>query len=363
MSHAPRQAVLRARLTDERADALAITDVPNLAYLTGFEAVFDDEPAHIGLVTASSTVVITDSRYFDALSAAAAGTGWRVVMARTTLAETLADELVAAGASNVALETSMPYTRFRSIESAVGVDVVECDGWVEQLRQVKDADEIARIEAAQRLTDAAFDHLIGGVLRAGVTERDVALELEFFMRRSGSEGVAFAPIVASGPNSARPHATPGDRAFADGDFVVLDFGARVGGYCADMTRTVVIGTATERHREIYDAVLAANAAGAAAVQANTPGRDIDAAARSVIVERGFGEYFGHGLGHGVGLEVHELPGLGPRSEAAVPLGSVVTIEPGIYVPGFGGVRIEDLATVEEAGARVLTRSTKALVEL
>jgi Xaa-Pro aminopeptidase len=191
----------------------------------------------------------------------------------------------------------------------------------------------------------------------------VALELEFFMRRAGSEGVAFAPIVASGPNSARPHATPSERALSDGDFVVLDFGARVGGYCADMTRTVVIGSASERHREIYDAVLTANAAGAAAVRADSLGSEIDAAARAVIVERGFGEYFGHGLGHGVGREVHELPGLGPRSTLPVPLGSVVTIEPGIYVPGFGGVRIEDLATVEAGGARILTRSTKSLLEL
>ena len=143
----------------------------------------------------------------------------------------------------------------------------------------------------------------------------------------------------------------------------LDFGARVGGYCADMTRTVVIGSASERHREIYESVLAANEAGAAAVRAGALGCDIDGAARAVIVERGFGEYFGHGLGHGVGLEVHELPGLGPRSKAPVPLGSVITIEPGIYVPGMGGVRIEDLVVVEEGGARVLTHSTKELLEV
>jgi Xaa-Pro aminopeptidase len=337
--------------------------VPNIAYCTAFGGVFDEEPAHIALVTQTSTVIITDSRYLEALSSAAIDSDWRVVIARTTLAEALVEELASAGVAGVALETSAAYSRFRSLESAIGIPVAECDGWVEQLRQVKDAGEIARIEAAQQLTDAAFDHLVGGVLRAGALERDVALELEFFMRRAGSEGVAFAPIVASGPNSARPHATPSERALSDGDFVVLDFGARVGGYCADMTRTVVIGSASERHREIYEAVLAANAAGAAAVRADSLGSEIDAAARAVIVERGFGEYFGHGLGHGVGREVHELPGLGPRSTAPVPLGSVVTIEPGIYVPGFGGVRIEDLATVEAGGARVLTRSTKSLLEL
>ncbi|MDR3685741.1 MAG: M24 family metallopeptidase, partial [Coriobacteriia bacterium] len=220
-----------------------------------------------------------------------------------------------------------------------------------------------RIDAAQQITDAAFDHLLAGVLRPGVSERDVALELEFFMRRAGSQGVAFDPIVASGPNAAKPHANPSERLLTEGDFVVLDFGARVGGYCADMTRTVVIGSSSDRHREIYDAVLTANAAGTAAVCPERTGSEIDRAAREVIAQRGFGEYFGHGLGHGVGLEIHELPGLGPRSELRVPLGSVVTVEPGIYVPGFGGVRIEDLVVVDESGARVLTRSTKDLLEL
>ena len=354
---------LRSRLVVEGVDAIALTSVPNVAYCTAFDGVFDAEPAHIALVTGKTAVLITDSRYLEALITAAEGSAWRVVIARATLAETLADELATVGARSVALETSLPYSRFRSFESALSISVVECDGWVEQLRQVKDADEIARIDAAQQITDAAFTHLVDGVLKAGASEREVALELEFFMRQAGSEGVAFDPIVASGPNSAKPHATPGGRLLAEGDFVVLDFGARVGGYCADMTRTVVIGRAGDRHREIYDSVLAANAAGAAAVRPGRRGSEIDSVARAVISERGFGENFGHGLGHGVGLEIHELPGVGPRSEPEIPLGAVITIEPGIYVPGFGGVRIEDLVVVGEAGAQVLTRSIKDLLEL
>jgi Xaa-Pro aminopeptidase len=357
-----RTAALRERLHAEHADAVALTSVPNIAYCTGFEGVFDDEPAHVALVTATSAILITDSRYVEALSASAESGEWRIVLATTSLAEVLGDELSAAGVERVALETSQAYGRYRAFEKALGVTVVECDGWVESLRQTKDAEEILAIESAQALTDGAFDHILGA-LHAGARESDIALELEIFMRRAGSDGVAFAPIVASGPNSALPHATPGERVFSEGDFVVLDFGARIGGYCADMTRTVVIGEATERHREVYDAVLAANAAGAAAVAAGIPARDIDAAARAVIDDRGFGTYFGHGVGHGVGREVHELPGLGPRSEALVPLGAVITVEPGIYVPGFGGVRIEDLAVVEASGARVLTRSTKELLEL
>lgn len=353
---------LRARMREERADALAVTHVPNVAYVTGFEGAFDAEPAHIALLTDTTAVIITDSRYVEVLTTAAQGTDWRVVLAKTTLADAFASELRALAIERVALETSLPYSRYRSLEKAAGVTVVECEGWIEALRQVKAPEEISAIEAAQAMTDLAFDHILGA-LHSGVSEREIALELEFFMRTGGSEGVAFSPIVAAGPNSALPHATPGDRLLAKGDFVVLDFGARVGGYCADMTRTIVIGKASERHREIYDTVRAANAAGAAAVRAGLSGRDIDGAARAVIADGGFGEYFGHGLGHGVGREIHEQPGIGPRSESPVPLHSVITIEPGIYIPGFGGVRIEDLAVVEESGARILTRSAKALLEL
>lgn len=353
---------VRARLRREQVDALAVVDVRNVAYITGFEGVFDDEPAHVLLVTETAATLFTDSRYVSAATAAAEGSACEVRLVTTELIEWVCSAARDAGVKRLALESSLPYWRFGAFQERFGEQVVPAANWIEALREVKEPAEIERIVAAQEITDRAFEH-IAGAIRSGASERDVALDLEFFMRRAGSDGVAFAPIVASGPNSALPHATPSGRVFAHGDFVVLDFGARVDGYCADMTRTVVIGKASERQREIYDTVLAANIAGASAVQAGLPGREIDAVARAVIAERGFGEYFGHGLGHGVGREVHELPGVGPRNDAAIPLGSVVTIEPGIYIPGFGGVRIEDLAVVEEAGARVLTRSTKDLLEL
>jgi Xaa-Pro aminopeptidase len=353
---------LRAKLAAEHVDAVALTSVPNIAYCTGFLGVFDDEPAHVAVVGAAGAVLYTDSRYFDALTTAAKGSEWQVRLVKESLTEIVARELDEAGATSVALETSQPYDRYQAFATALAATVVPASGWVEELRAVKDAGEIASHEAAQALTDRAFDHILG-TLRPGVAEARIALDLEYFMRSEGSEGVAFAPIIASGPNSALPHATPGSRELQQGDFVVLDFGARLGGYRADMTRTVVIGSASERHREIYSAVLAANAAGTEAVRAGLTGREIDAAARAVIAERGFAEHFGHGLGHGVGLEIHEQPGVGPRSEGVVPLGAVITIEPGIYIPGFGGVRIEDLVVVEEAGARVLTRSPKELLEL
>lgn len=352
---------LRARVRSEGADAIALVDVPNLAYCTGFRRVFDAEPAHVALVSADEAVLITDSRYLDALQCAAVGTPWSVRLAERDLVES-AMRALPSGVRTLALETSLPHARYLAFAEGFLGDAVEASGWVEELRQIKDAEEIASISAAQELTDRAFEHVVG-IVAAGVSERDIALEIEFFMRRQGSEGVAFPPIVASGPNSAMPHASVTERELAAGDFVVLDFGARVDGYCADMTRTLVVGKATDRHRDVYEAVLAANVEGIDGARAGLLGKDVDAAARAVIAERGFGERFGHGLGHGVGLEVHELPSVGPRSEKPLLAGMVVTVEPGVYLPQFGGVRIEDLIVVEASGARVLTRSTKDLIEV
>jgi Xaa-Pro aminopeptidase len=354
---------LRKRLVDEGVDAFAAVAVPNVIYVTAFRGVFDTEPAHVALVSVEDAVLFTDSRYVTAFREAAEGSPWRVEVATGDVGKAAARAAKSVGFARLGLESTLPHARFLAIADQFGGEVVSAGGWIEELRTVKDADEIAAIEAAQAVTDRTFDHLVEHVLARGKSEREIALELEFFMRREGSEGVAFAPIVASGSNAALPHATPSDRELADGDLVVLDFGARVGGYCADMTRTVCMGRPNGEQRAIYEAVLSANRAGAQAVVAGRSGRDIDAAARAVIVAAGFGEHFGHGLGHGVGLEVHERPGVGSHSTSAVPLGSVITIEPGIYIPGMGGVRIEDLAVVEEGGARVLTRSAKELIEI
>ena len=362
MNASARVVALRGQFEEDGPTAFVITDPVNIAYLTGFEGVFDGEDAHVVVVTRETTVIYTDMRYAEALSRAAADTSWEVVAVRENLYITMCAELTAAGIGSIALETSAPHGRFRFISREFRGNVEAIDQWVEEIRQVKDDEEIHRIEAAQELTDRAFDYILDHV-RPGAAERDVALELEFFMRREGSEGVAFAPIVASGPNSALPHAKVTGRAIETGDFVKLDFGARVDGYCADMTRTVVVGCASDRQREIHRVVLAANLAGIEAVRGGVQGSSIDAAARAVIDSAGFGEQFGHGLGHGVGMEVHELPSVSARGTKSVRVGSVITIEPGVYVPGFGGVRIEDLVVVEHNGSRVLTRSPKDLIEL
>lgn len=362
MNSAPRLKTLRDRLEGRPNAAHVVTRAINVAYITGFEHVFDDEDAHAAVITIDRSILYTDSRYAAAAAAAAKGTPWDVRVARDGVLATACEDLQRDGATWLGLEASLPYHRFMSASRRFDGDVEACDGWVEDVRQSKSAEEIERIIAAQRLTDLAFQHILDFV-KPGLTEAAIALELEFFMRREGSQGVAFAPIVASGPNSALPHAKVTERTLRARDFLKLDFGARVDGYCADMTRTVVIGTASERQLDMYEAVLAANLAGIAAVRPGLSGKAIDAVARQVIDARGYGDRFGHGLGHGVGLEVHELPGVGPRCAKEISTGSVVTIEPGVYEPGYGGVRIEDLVVVEESGARVLTGSPKGIIEL
>ncbi len=362
MIAAHRLETLRRRLAGEEIQAIIVSNPHNVAYLTGFEGVFDGEDAHAAVITAEHALVYTDGRYAEVMRREAAETDWRVVQPVSNLYLTLAADLEEIGMEQVAIEESVPHGRFRFLSREFEGNVIAVDQWVEEIRQVKDAEEIRRIAEAQKLTDAAFDYIVGRV-RPGAVEREIALELEVFMRRNGSEGVAFPPIVASGPNSSLPHAKVTEREFSAGDFVKMDFGARVDGYCADMTRTVVLGQASTRQREVYEGVLAANLAGIAAMVAGRPGADVHEAARSALEERGLAELFTHGLGHGVGMEIHELPYVGPRGTKSVLEGSVVTVEPGVYEPGIGGVRIEDLVVVESDGVRVLTATPKDLLEL
>lgn len=357
-----RLAAFRRRLDAEEVAAALITLPANMRYLTGFDGVFDDGIAAACLVTPDVARFYTDFRYAEAAEAAARGTSWVVHIQRDSPYVELCQELRHEGVETLALEASVPYGRFKFISEQFSGRVIVVDQWVEELRQVKEAGEVDAIERAAALTDAAFDHVMG-LIAVGMREVDVAIELDAYLRRNGSEGLAFETIVASGPNSARPHAGVTDRVIERGDFVKMDFGARVDGYCSDMTRTVVMGSATERQREIYEAVLAANEAAIAGARAGMAGGEIDAIARDLLTARGFGEAFGHGLGHGVGLAVHELPSVGRGARIPVRSGSVITIEPGVYVPGFGGVRIEDLVLVEDGGVRVLSRSPKHLLQV
>lgn len=357
-----RLADIRRRIADSQADAFLVSDVPNVQYLTGFEDVFDDGANVACVITTEIARVYTDSRYAEAAEEAVSGTSWVLRVPAESLYIDLCDETERSGVAGLALESSVPYGRFKFISERFGGRVEVVDGWVEHLRQVKEAGEVERIAAAAALTDRTFDHILG-FIAPGMRESEIGLELEVYMRTHGAEGIAFPPIVASGPNSSRPHAGVSERVVEPGDLVTLDFGAKVHGYCSDMTRTVAIGAASSRQRQVYEAVLAANETGIAAVRAGVPGTTIDAAAREVLAARELGEYFMHGLGHGVGLEVHELPSVSARGRESVPAGSVITIEPGCYLPGFGGVRIEDLVLVEESGCRVLSSAPKHLIEI
>jgi Xaa-Pro aminopeptidase len=357
----PRLGALRERLAQERVRGLVVSKASDQAWLTGFVGVLDDDPGTACLVGPHAARMFADSRYFEAARSAAEGGEWAVHLAPKPLdaaVETAAED----GELPLALQPELAWSVYERLARAFAGEIVPATGWVAKLREVKDAQEIERIERAQALTDRAFDHIIG-ILEPGMAELEVALELEVFMRRSGADAVAFPPIVASGPNSALPHAVPTGRLLAAADFVTLDFGAKVRGYCADMTRTVVLGTASERQRAIHAAVLEANDAGRAAVRPGAVGVQVHQAAVAVLDEHGMGALFGHGLGHGVGLDVHEGPRLGPASEDVLAPGMVVTVEPGVYEPGLGGARIEDLVVVDGQGHRVLTRSARELIEI
>lgn len=239
---------------------------------------------------------------------------------------------------------------------------------LDRFRQIKDAEEIRSIKEAEHIGDEAFLKILDKIRESrlnglDLTEKQVAAYVEFYMKELGAENTSFDTIAASGIHSSMPHAVPTDKLLQDGDFLTLDFGCRVNGYCSDMTRTIVIGKANERQREIYDLVLSAQLEAIRAVKPGVRGCEVDAVARDRIREAGYGDYFGHGLGHSVGLMIHETPCFSPKDQSILKSGMVITVEPGIYVPDFGGVRIEDVVVVTEDGCQNITHSPKELIEI
>ena len=279
-----------------------------------------------------------------------------------SLSDTLQALLREDGLTEIRVEPSVPLHLYRQVERIPGIHVRISEDPVSQWREIKDDWEVAQLAEAGRITDDAFAGILP-FLRPGVTELEIAAKLTYYMCEAGASGNSFPPIVASGVNSSMPHAMPGTRRLQDGDFVTMDFGCIYEGYCSDMTRTVVLGRASDRQREIYETVLAAQKATLEAIHAGMRGKDIDAVARNIINAAGFEGCFGHGLGHSVGLEIHEPPYANARSEEIVGEGMLMTVEPGIYVDGFGGVRIEDLVAVTADGHENLTNSPKELTEI
>jgi Xaa-Pro aminopeptidase len=351
-------------------DALVVTSLPNILYLTNFTGT-----SAIVVLTANRLMFITDFRYVTAVSDAR-GTphecpGLELVTVEGSYDATLAAAISSRAAKRVGFEAAhLSVSRHRWLTATVSdggtIDLVPTDGIVERARVRKDDYEIGTLrEAARRLSQVATEVLAD--VHRGSSERAVALAIDVRIREAGFERSAFETIVASGPNAALPHARPGERTITEGDLVVLDFGGVYDSYCVDLTRTVFAGSAGSRVREVYDAVLEAHDLAIAAV---APGRsrfDIDAAARDALAARGLGEAFGHGTGHGLGIEVHEDPRIARRQadvdqqDETIAAGMVFTIEPGAYLPGWGGVRIEDDVLVTESGVEVLTDATTELM--
>lgn len=365
-----RLAALRAKMGEAGIDALYIRGLSNVAWLSGFEHVFDGEPAHAVVLTPNACVVHSDSRYLDALESCACGTSIEIDGSRTSHAAFLADALdgirqvAPDSVLSVGIEDSLTLAEFRLLQEALSekpnVRLAELSGFVECLRQVKDAGEIETMRKAQAITDAAFKQIVE-FMHEGMTEREVQLALDNLMFEEGAEGLAFSTIVATGAHGASPHAIPGDTALAAGDAVVMDFGARFGGYCSDMTRTVFVGDPSGKLRRAYEVLRRANEECEAMVCAGVCASEVHAHAEKVLADGGFEGAMGHSLGHSVGIDIHESPNLSPRNGEPLAAGNVVTVEPGIYVPGEFGMRLEDYGIVRSDGFEVLTQSTHEMV--
>jgi Xaa-Pro aminopeptidase len=354
-----RLAALSDAVAEAGLDALLVTSLPNIRYLTGFSG-----SSALVVATPADTVFITDFRYQIQVSDEV-GDLARVVIEPVSLWTGLWEQLGRLdGVRTVGFEAAhVQYAEFQRLqESGARWKWKPTGPLVERLRERKDAAEVASIQRAADVATRALRRTLEQV-GAGMTELEAAGVLEHALRDEGSEGFAFPSIVAAGARSALPHAQPTSHRIERGDFLLFDFGAVVEGYCSDVTRTVTVGAATLEQREMYDVVRAANEAAVAAVHAGMTGRDADAVARSYIERHGLGELFGHSLGHGIGLEVHEAPRLARTNELPLPAGAVVTIEPGVYRAGWGGVRIEDDVWLGPDGPRVLTDFTRDLLEL
>jgi len=352
---------LRENLMSKKLDGFLLintehSDSANLRYLTGFAGSFG-----ILVVTKDQEILLTDSRYLERVKQETFGQGLEIHEVKGKFTEGLAEllqELKLKQLGINSLNTSL-YIYNELKGKLNSVKLVPLEGPVELLRRCKDEDELDHIKKAVKLTDEAFLYILDQV-KLGMTERELAWELEKYMRRDGTGELAFPIIVASGPNSALPHALSSFRKIKEGDLLLLDFGARYDGYCADMTRVVAIGKVSDEQKKIYSIVLEAQERALLNIKAGMKGKEADQIAREVIEKAGYGENFGHGLGHGIGLEGHEVPRLSPQGEDELQPGMTVTVEPGIYLPGWGGVRIEDLVVIEKDGCRILTGSEKKL---
>lgn len=345
---------IQQQLISRGLDALLVTGEKNQRYALGFP--FTDGAV---LISREHAWLITDSRYIEAAQNAA-GSFAEVVMydgskgLNAHLKALIADEHIAKLGAE---EEGMSHAEFLRTEEALGLKLENAQCIFKTLRAAKSEEELSAMRQAQAIAELALAETLP-MIRPGVSEREIAAELVYRMLRHGAEGNSFDPIVITGKKTSMPHGVPGDELVADGDFVTMDFGCLKHGYCSDMTRTVAVGHATDEMKNIYSIVLQAQLAGIAAARAGICGAQIDKAARDVIAAAGYGEYFGHGFGHSLGLDIHEAPNANPRGNEPMPVGAVISAEPGIYLPGKFGVRIEDVMILRETGAEVITKAPK-----
>lgn len=348
-------AKLKDAVAAKNLGPVLLNDINSVQWATGFTG-----SNGFVLLNGDEGVFITDSRYTLQAREQVKGLPTEAYSNPTTLVQFLTRQCEKLGISKLGFEGSVSYNTYSDWSSKLsGIELSPIPDIVGELRLVKTPEEIGLIRAACGLADRCFEH-VRRFIQPGVAEYDIGLEIEFFFRRHGA-GLAFDPAVVSGERSARPHGRPSERKLQPGDFLTLDFGAELEGYCSDITRTVVIGEPSPRHIEVYTAVLDAQMAAINGLKPGMTGKEADALARDLLTERGMGEFFGHGLGHGLGRLVHDGGSLSTGSKTTIEPGQVWTIEPGAYIEGFGGVRIEDDVVVTETGVEVLTKSPKHLM--
>ena len=344
-------------LKDRGLDAMLVTSAPGEFYAMGFHG------EGVALITPDKTWYWTDSRYIESAQQLIAGAEVALPPKGKNYYTLVADLVKENNVSKLGFEEQyMSVASHTAWTKAVEAEFIPASELLTELRQVKDAEELAAMKEAQRITDEALLEILN-FIKPGMTESEVAARLTYIMARKGAERNSFDPIVACGPNGSKPHAVPGPDRIQNGQFVTMDFGCVVGGYCSDMTRTVAVGKPSEEMEFVYNTVLKAQLAGIAAAHAGVTGKEVHEAGAKVIEEAGYGEYFGHGFGHSLGIEIHENPGFHTRNDKPIPAGALLSAEPGIYLPGKFGVRIEDVIMLTEGGCIDITHSPKQLIIL
>ncbi|MDE6260141.1 MAG: Xaa-Pro peptidase family protein [Oscillospiraceae bacterium] len=348
---------IAAGLKARGLDAMLVTSEPGEFYAMGFHG----EGA--ALITPDKTWYYTDSRYIEAAQSLIAGAEVILWTSDNTYRKQIAELVKTHSVVKLGFEEEyMSVADHIAWTKAVEAEFIPASSLLTDLRMVKDADELAVMKEAQRITDEALLEILN-FIKPGLTESEVAARLTYIMARKGAERNSFDPIVACGANGSKPHAVPGPDVIQKGQFVTMDFGCKVGGYCSDMTRTVAVGQPSEEMELVYNTVLKAQLAGIATARAGVTGKEVHEAGAKVIADAGYGEYFGHGFGHSLGIEIHENPGFHTRNDKPIPAGALLSAEPGIYLPGKFGVRIEDVIMLTEEGCIDITRSPKQLIIL